>query len=217
MILTDYLNPEQKYDLLQTIQEPRDIALIKLILNSGINLSEIPLLKISHIKWSTNSLHIPGKRSRKIELTIDASNTLKQWLKVRPKTKVTALFISLKGKTRVLTSRGIDHIIRNWGSKSGIPNLSARTLKNTYTMFTKSELKQKYKIPKSDTTENPTPEQHTPAETSFIKETKKTTPPPPQSNTSPSLSPVLIGIIGVSFLQLLIKTIWKLSTPSESS
>lgn len=118
--------------LLSIISEPRDIALIHVMLDTGLKLSEATELTTKDIKWKDKQLKIPKKRGKYQPLHPDTIRALETWLKQRPSAPHTHVFLSLKGTPEPLSTRGVDHIIRTYGEKAQLGTISARTLRNTF-------------------------------------------------------------------------------------
>jgi integrase len=121
----------EETQLLATIQDPRDLALVLLILDCQLKLGEVEALCLPDIKWKNETLKIPKKRGKYSDLSPRVSQALKTYIESRPKTSAKNIFLTQKGDIKPLSSRGIDHIIRTYGEKAGLGSISARTLKTS--------------------------------------------------------------------------------------
>ena len=128
----DVLESQSQNQLFLNIDNPRDKALVKLVLDTGLYVNELVSLHVQSIDWAHYTLSIEGKRKREEPLHKDTILVLKNWLDQRPKTTKPYLFLTLKGELDQLSSRGVDRILRKWGAKSNLAPLNFRTLRNTY-------------------------------------------------------------------------------------
>jgi site-specific recombinase XerD len=82
-----WLDKNEQYALLRAVQErgkPRDIALITLMLNTGLRVSEISRLKVGHVdisprKGSVEVRSGKGEKFRSVPLNADTRRTLQAW------------------------------------------------------------------------------------------------------------------------------------------
>jgi integrase len=123
------LNKAEEATLLAHIQDPRDTAIVLLILDCQLKLGEVEALCLNHIKWRNNTVKIPKQRGKFVSLSPRLYDALKTYINTRPKTTNTHVFLTQKGDIKQLSSRGIDHIIRRYGELANIGKISARTLK----------------------------------------------------------------------------------------
>jgi len=134
---------EQEYKRLQLAysHETRDAAIIELLLQTGMRLSELVNLKEDDIElpkkitkdpFNVGSIHILGKgrKERTITLNWKACKAIKSYLKVRPKTDYKGLFITKFGKP--MGPRGFQNIIKKYLEEANIKNASVHTLRHTF-------------------------------------------------------------------------------------
>ena len=129
----EYLNNNEVKALLRVVKDPRDLAIIQLLLGTGLYLNEMPELNIDSIDWKKKILHIKGGRQRKIPINDELYESLVAWSHERIDNPEKALFITSKGKPTRLSSRGIDKLIRKYGEDAGIKkSVNAQILRNTF-------------------------------------------------------------------------------------
>ncbi len=116
--------------LLSVIDDPRDQAIVVLVLSTGLFLSELIALDITALDFDEKTIQIDGKRKRTVQLTDSAITALNEYLETRPKTPEVALFVTERGIPKRLSERSIDHIIRT-ASKAAEQNVSYHDLRNT--------------------------------------------------------------------------------------
>ncbi len=130
--MEDTLEKTSQTEILSHIDNPRDKALLKLVLDTGLYVNELVNLYVHSIDWTNHILHIEGKRQRQEPLEAATMQLLTNWVEQRPKTDKPFLFLTLKGDIDQLSSRGVDRILRKWGERAQIEALNFRTLRNTY-------------------------------------------------------------------------------------
>lgn len=135
---------EEEYKRLQlaVANEPRDAAIIELLLQTGIRLSELAELTINDITLPTKINADPGnvgelivrqgkgRKDRVLSLNYKVCRVLKTYLKLRPQVSTFALFVS-KFKTPI-TARGFEWIVGQYFEKANIRNATVHTLRHTF-------------------------------------------------------------------------------------
>ena len=96
--------------LLSVIDDPRDSAVIVLVLSTGVFLSELIELNLDSVDLEKKEISVDGKRKRTLGLTDPAISAISEYLKIRPKTPEVALFVTERGVPKRLSERSIDHI-----------------------------------------------------------------------------------------------------------
>lgn len=132
MISDSLLSRDDIQRIVSVCEEVRDLALVLILLDTGMKLGEVELFQVSDIKWSEKRIKIPKRRGTYMNLSEPTWDALKAWIETRPVSSHKSVFVSLKGPFETLSSRGIDHILRTLGEKSGVGKVSARRLRNTY-------------------------------------------------------------------------------------
>jgi site-specific recombinase XerD len=144
----DFKNPrfltEAEYNRLLAAcsQHPRDFAIIQLLLQTGIKLSELNRLTVEDIELPDElfmdlkeggHMHISGserQKERVIPLNHKAYEALNGYLKTRPRTSNPALFINRFGEA--LTQRGVEKTLSKYFERAGINGASVQSLRHTF-------------------------------------------------------------------------------------
>ncbi len=124
--------------VMSEITAKRDLAIITLILNTGIRVSECAGLDLSDVNFTKNTINIVRKGGFADELYINNAicSTLKDYIdherqRLLDGKKENALFISLKHNR--LSVRSIQHMIEKYGKNSGFDQkLTPHKLRRTY-------------------------------------------------------------------------------------
>ena len=93
----------------------RDLALVRLLLNTGLRVGELCALEIGDIpKLGERSGRLvvregKGCERRELPLNADARKALSAWLEVRPKSELSAVFVGRRGEP--LTKSGINRLL----------------------------------------------------------------------------------------------------------
>jgi integrase/recombinase XerD len=133
------LTREEYQRLLSVVGKPRDRAIIQLLLQTGIRLSEIQRLTLPdcHLpkritKDALGTLRITGKgrKTRTILLNAKACEALATWLKVRPVVESEALFLS--NRKQPMSGRGFQYLVEKYLKKAGIGGAGVHTLRHTF-------------------------------------------------------------------------------------
>ncbi len=114
----------------------RDMAIITLLLQTGIRLSELTRLTIPDIdihKTGTGEMRIVPSGSRKgrvVPLNSKASHALQAYLQYRSANPRTHVFLNSRGKP--LGGRGVEKILGKYFRKTGVSGASTHSLRHTY-------------------------------------------------------------------------------------
>jgi site-specific recombinase XerD len=119
----------------------RDAAIIELVLQTGIRLSECAGLTLNDISLPTNikrdesdigSVTVKGKgrKTRIVTLNWKACMTIKAYLAVRPPVEIATLFITKFGKG--IGRRSIEYLVTKHLRNAGIYNASVHSLRHTF-------------------------------------------------------------------------------------
>ena len=113
--------------------DTRMIAVIELLLQSGIRIGELAKLRVEDVNLTENSLHVPlfeDTRERMIPLNKPAAETIAKYLQIRPKSPSHALFITKTG--RPLLIRNIRTAIDRYFRLAGIKEAKVNDLRHTW-------------------------------------------------------------------------------------
>jgi integrase/recombinase XerC len=106
------------------IRPRRDRAIVVLMLNTGLRLSEVAALRLDDVEIKPRSGKVivrsgKGRKSRTVKLNKDARKALSAWLEVRPEIEgEDAIFISQKGSA--MAARSIARRVKHIGRKAGV-------------------------------------------------------------------------------------------------
>ena len=120
---------------------PRDSAIIELLLQTGLRLSEVARLTLDDVELprrigkdaeTMGRLHTVGKgrKERWIPLNYKACRALRTWLNTRPNEQDRALFVTKF--RRPMGPRAIQHLVRKHMGEAGIKGASVHTLRHTF-------------------------------------------------------------------------------------
>lgn len=121
--------------------QTRDAAIIELILQTGIRLSEVARLTLHDVELparinrdpdNTGSISIKGKgrKARTLPLNYKACRAVKAWLAVRPDIPDAALFVTKFRES--MGPRAIQQIVAKYLKEAGIRHASVHTLRHTF-------------------------------------------------------------------------------------
>lgn len=109
----------------------RIAAIVELILQTGMRISEVANLKLENIKGNQVKIEAYATQpERTVPLNLPAKNLLDTYLTVRPKSDSPYLFISKNGKP--LAVRNIRAAIDRYMQKAEVPNYSVNDLRTTF-------------------------------------------------------------------------------------
>jgi len=137
-----YLTQQEYQTLLRACShEPRDSAIIELILQTGIRLSEVARLTLYDIELparinrehgNTGSIFIHGKgrKERTLPLNYKACRAVKAWLSARPDINSQALFVTKFREP--MGTRGIQRLVEKYLKEAGVQGASVHSLRHTF-------------------------------------------------------------------------------------
>lgn len=130
--LPKFLTPMEYRALRDTVRDdPRIAAIVELILQTGLRISEVANLKHKNIK--DNHIKVESyatQPERVVPLNKRAKEALKEYLRIRPKTDSPYVFVSKNGKP--LAVRNIRAAIDRYFHKAEIPGYSVNDLRTTF-------------------------------------------------------------------------------------
>jgi site-specific recombinase XerD len=134
---------EEEYQLLLRVcsHHPRDAAIIEVLLQTGMRLSELAKLTLSDVEIpkritrdpdNTGSVRVrrKGNKTQVIPLNYKACQALAAWLKVRPDVDYDALFVT-KFKAP-MSPRAIQYRVKKYLDEAGIKGASVHTIRHTF-------------------------------------------------------------------------------------
>lgn len=111
--------------------DPRIYAIIELILQTGMRISEVSNLKIENIQKNNVKIEAYATQpERTVPLNTPAREAVEEYQKVRPETDSPYLFVSKNGNP--LAVRNIRAAIDRYMEKAGIPDYSVNDLRTTF-------------------------------------------------------------------------------------
>ncbi|TSC86245.1 MAG: Site-specific recombinase, phage integrase family [Microgenomates group bacterium Gr01-1014_7] len=113
--------------------DTRMIAVIELLLQSGIRIGELAKLRVEDINHVEETLHVPlfeDTRERTMPLNKPAAETVAKYLEIRPKSPSHSLFITKTG--RPLLIRNIRTAIDRYFRLAGIKQAKVNDLRHTW-------------------------------------------------------------------------------------
>ncbi len=133
-----YLRPDEYTRLLSAAGgNPRDFCILQLFLQTGIRVSELVDLKLEDVDLVDKVLRVntgKGQKAREVDLEKKVISALKQYLKVRPPSTDTYLFLNYEGVG--ISDRGVKKLIEKYRGLAGIEKkLSAHSLRHTFASY----------------------------------------------------------------------------------
>lgn len=133
-----WLTKKEQYALLRAVQKegnPRDQALIMLLLHTGLRVSEVSDLRLSDIEISERKGQLTvrdgkGGKHRMVPLNADVRKTLVTYLEVRPDAAHDYLFVG-KQKGR-LKPWGIQYVASKYTYLARLDSVTPHTLRHTF-------------------------------------------------------------------------------------
>ena len=116
----------------------RDAAMVILLLNTGLGLSELLALHLEDIELSDRKGQLrvigKGRKERVAPLNAEARKALHSWFNVRPTTTNNEVaFIALEQASNGnLSSRSTQRAVRRLGQDAGLPDLTPHILRHTF-------------------------------------------------------------------------------------
>jgi site-specific recombinase XerD len=127
-----FLSPLEYRALRDVVRDDTRIAaIIELILQAGLRISEVANLKLDNVKDKKIIIEAYATQpKREIPLNKPAKDALEEYKKVRPKSDSPYVFVSKNGKP--LAVRNIRAAIDRYMQKAGIPDYSVNDLRTTF-------------------------------------------------------------------------------------
>lgn len=129
------LSREQVQRLFAQIDHPMDRALFLVMLRGGLRVSEVAHLKLEHIDWEQQALHIvqgKGRKDRRVYLSPDAVASLHQCVEQHPGDRAHGyVFWNRKRLSHALSIKAIQKKMERYAKAAGIP-ASCHSLRHTF-------------------------------------------------------------------------------------
>jgi len=114
--------------------KPRDVAIVILLLHTGLRVSELCALKLEDVAIKERSGHVivrsgKGNKRREVPLNSTARSGLKEWLKVRENSSK-ALFTGRGSGS--LSPRAVEYLIKKYSSRAGLEDVTPHVLRHTF-------------------------------------------------------------------------------------
>jgi len=122
--LPRFLRDDQVRRLFEQIDDPRDLAIFKLMLRCGLRVEEVAKLTLAAMDFKRGQVfvyHGKGAKERVVYLSKDAYQALLAYLKVRPSSRAKRFFLVSKGRYRgrPLNVRGIQYRMKYYSKRAG--------------------------------------------------------------------------------------------------
>ena len=133
-----WLDKNEQYALLRAVQEKgreRDIALITLMLNTGLRVSEISNLKVDDLKISPRKGSVTvrggkGEKYRTVPLNVDTRKAIQTYLSETDLEDGDYLFVSQRGGP--LQPSGIYYLVNRYAYDGRLEDVTPHTLRHTF-------------------------------------------------------------------------------------
>ena len=129
------LAQEQVQQLFTQITHPMDRALFLVMLRCGLRVSEAAQLKLDHIDWEQQALHIvqgKGRKDRRVYLSPDALASIQQCLAQHPGARAQGyVFWNRKRAQQPLSIKAIQKKMERYAKAAGI-TASCHSLRHTF-------------------------------------------------------------------------------------
>jgi site-specific recombinase XerD len=129
------LSREQVQRLFAQIEHPMDRALFLVILRCGLRVSEVAQLKLEHLDWEQQALHVvqgKGRKDRCVYLSPDAVASVQQCLAQHPGAQAQGyVFWNRKRAERPLSVKAIQKKMERYAKAAGII-ASCHSLRHTF-------------------------------------------------------------------------------------
>lgn len=130
--IKEVLTDENLEKLRDECENIRDLALIELLISTGMRVGELVNLNISNLNFEDRSCIVLGKGNKEREVYFDAKTKLhlKEYISKRNDSN-DALFVSLREPHQRLSISGIELIVRNLGVNTNINKVHPHKFRRT--------------------------------------------------------------------------------------
>ncbi len=133
------LTEEEYRRLLSVVDEPRDLAFVQLLLQTGIRLAEAHELDLSQValpnsidEQNVGTLHILGrpKESQVVYINATVCQALATWLRERPPVSTNAVFVSRNSER--LSRRQMQRLMGRYVTDASLPPATVKALRYSF-------------------------------------------------------------------------------------
>lgn len=115
-------------------EDVRDAALIRVLVDTGLRLTEVAGRQVADIDFDLNAVYVAGagRAPRAVPFDRPAARALQRYLAARAShdhAHLPALWLGRRGR---LTERGVDQAVRHRGQMAGMPNLRPHQFRHTF-------------------------------------------------------------------------------------
>lgn len=122
--------------------DPRDAAIIELLLQTGIRRAEVVRLTLDDILElperptpdpdNVGYIHVRRQGSKEVTIPLNYKScvALRRYLTVRPSTEIRAVFLSRYGTP--LSPRAVLNVVKQCAARAGLPGVGVHTLRHTH-------------------------------------------------------------------------------------
>ncbi len=129
----EYLTDPEIKALLKEINRSRDLAIILLLIGTGLKMKELLELNLDSIDWEKKLVHVGGPRKRDMPLNDEVFEALSAWSKDRQDNPSEALFITVHGRPKRLTKCAAKKLAKKYACCAGIrKDVNFAVLRNTF-------------------------------------------------------------------------------------
>lgn len=123
---------EERERMFRKCKTLRDKAMVEFLYSTAVRVSELTLLSISDVQFTSQDLLVIGKGSkeRKVYLNDRSSMYLREYLQSRTDDN-SALFVSQKSPHRRLSKTGVEDVIRRLGKLAGVADAYPHRFRRT--------------------------------------------------------------------------------------
>ncbi len=132
-----WLDRQEQYALRRAAEKdgnPRNLAILLLLLNTGLRVGEVADLKLDDLTLSERKGEVvvrgKGTKVRTVPLNAEVRKGLREYLAKRPNAEHTALFVGQKGEP--LGKLGLEYQIGVLGRLAGLEHITPHMLRHTF-------------------------------------------------------------------------------------
>ncbi len=132
-----WLSHKDQLALLRPVRRstnPRDLALIQVMLGTGLRISEVAALKVSDVEIGERSGWVrvrqgKGMKARSVPLSLQVRKDLEAYLEARKKEDEVRLFLGQRGP---LSEWGIHAVVKKYAYQAHLEDVTAHTLRHSF-------------------------------------------------------------------------------------